>query len=343
MEQLDELEAEISRAQDEEEGVAIDLIAAAFALFLASTSADLLASSLDDSDSDHIRRQLTTILDLDDIGLPRSLDLSQLEARFDTFARNIADKASAMAGHSLSPDDRRTLSAMSESVLRQFRGDTAQAITRAIETALSSAGSVFDRAYQLKRSLGLSIGQQAALEAMQNALLTFARAPRKLTPARTGSDGTRIPPSYARTIDRRALLATTNGKLSAAQQRLIQSALSNPALTPDDANALLDRHANALRRHRIRATVANGVHGLTETVKVAVWTVAQRAGTLPSNQRRYWRTAGDERVRHAHAAVPRMNPAGVALSEPFKTPLGERMAPPLEWGCRCRTTLRSAN
>lgn len=77
--------------------------------------------------------------------------------------------------------------------------------------------------------------------------------------------------------------------------------------------------------------------------KLTGWQIAQRFRALPADQRRYWRTAGDERVRFTHVQVPGMNRAGVPLNQPFATPLGPCFTPPLEAGCRCKATLgRSA-
>jgi hypothetical protein len=43
----------------------------------------------------------------------------------------------------------------------------------------------------------------------------------------------------------------------------------------------------------------------------------------------------DDRLRETHAAVPGMNPDGVALDGTFETPLGRSSGPPLEPLCRC--------
>jgi hypothetical protein len=53
-------------------------------------------------------------------------------------------------------------------------------------------------------------------------------------------------------------------------------------------------------------------------------------------------TAGDERVRPTHRAVPGMNQNGVAWDEPFKTPFGPQMhAPyPNEINCRCHERIK---
>lgn len=57
---------------------------------------------------------------------------------------------------------------------------------------------------------------------------------------------------------------------------------------------------------------------------------------------RFWRTAGDERVRHTHRLIPGMNKDGVGWNEPFQTPTGPSMNAPhsTDVMCRCREVIR---
>ena len=45
-------------------------------------------------------------------------------------------------------------------------------------------------------------------------------------------------------------------------------------------------------------------------------------GKIDPNLRRFWVTAMDERVRMSHRRIPMMNRMGVAINQPFETPLG---------------------
>ena len=176
---------------------------------------------------------------------------------------------------------------------------------------------------------------------MHDALMRYVNAPKKRVASRLDRDGKRQAATIVRDVDTRAILAGTRGHISGAQRAMLAKALSNPTLTEADANALLDRHATALRRFRARSVAGEGIHALTENAKLVGWLLAQRFGALPADQRRYWKTAGDERVRHTHAAVPGMNAKGVLLDQPFATPFGPTMTPPLEYGCRCRVQIRA--
>lgn len=93
------------------------------------------------------------------------------------------------------------------------------------------------------------------------------------------------------------------------------------------AESLTNRRAlNIARTETQRA--AN--HGQREG-----WKQARDQGVLPDTARRVWIVTPDDRLRETHAAVPTLNPGGVGLEEPFETPLGAVMGPPLETNCRC--------
>lgn len=303
----------------------------------------VLASALDDTDANHIRAQITVILGLDDTGFPDTLDTPFATglAGLITLAGAIAALAASQARHTLNPnsDVLRNSNRAAAAFLPTFRASTADAIRAAIESAIYGTGTPHARAAQLRRAIGLSVKQATSLEIMRDALQTYLDAPRTRVPARIDVTGNRIRATTVRNVNTRAIIAATRGHLSAAQTRMLAKALQNPNLTATDADAMLDRHAAALRRHRIQATLAEGMHALAEQAKLTGWSIAQRFGALPADQRRRWHTAGDERVRHAHSQVPGMNPTGVPLDQPFETPFGLRMSPPLEIGCRCRAHL----
>lgn len=58
--------------------------------------------------------------------------------------------------------------------------------------------------------------------------------------------------------------------------------------------------------------------------------------------RRFWQTAGDERVRPTHRLIPGMNKDGRAWDEPFQTPDGPSMHAPHDTDpqCRCKEVVR---
>src|SRR5690606_38217314 len=132
--------------------------------------------------------------------------------------------------------------------LPAFRASTADATRAAIESAIYGTGTPDARAAQLRRAIGLSTKQATSLEIMREALQTYLDAPRTRIPARTDAAGNRVRATFTRNVNTRAIMAATRGHISAAQTRMLTKALGNPNLTAADADAMLDRHAAALRR-----------------------------------------------------------------------------------------------
>jgi hypothetical protein len=301
---------------------AIDDAAASFDFTLVSA---ILFHADEEGASDHERDQLATTLGTDENELPMladALDRSSLAKGLASFFAAVAALAAGSVGHVLNPNNRDATDAH-ENAVRSFRSaflaESTIAIRETAERMLHAIGSADTRAAQIRRVIGLSSTQARSLDAIRKALHTAIATGNKADPAMQ--------------------LAYARGNLSAAQSRMLEKALRN-GVTPANAEALLDRHAKAIRNARVKAVAGNGAHQIAETAKLTGWHIAQFFGALSPNQRRYWQTAGDEKVRHAHAQVPGMNRNGVPLNQPFATPLGQCFVPPLEYGCRCKATLR---
>lgn len=339
MAKLDQIEALAASHESELK----EALANAYSELLAGFPLNIVSSSLDDIDPDHIRDQLEQILDLNDNGVPDSFEgqVEKIADKLDSFILAIAALAAAQAGHTINDRDSKLTGARqaARAFANHLVAEAALQISAAIETAIMGRGSTDARAEQLRRSIGLSAKQAATLEAMRLALRQHIVTPRRFISATTNADGVQIPARYTRTTNIRPIIAGLRGWVSAGQLRLVMKALANANLRQVDATRLLDSHAAALRSFRLNAIAGETVHELAEIAKLAGWQTAQHYGALPADQRRFWQTADDERVRHTHRQVSAMNPDGVQLAEPFETPFGPRMNAPLEWGCRCKVTL----
>lgn len=320
-------------------------VLAALTSYVESIDPLQLTAIFDNFEDDHTREQLEVFFELDGVTEPTPLGdvLAGLILALASFAGAVAALAGAQAKHTINPAHRdvAALRANAGGFLARFMADTGDAIRHAIDRALASPGSTDRRASLLRQSIGLGARQVASLQVMHDSLMDFVDAPIRRVQGRTDANGVRQPSTIVRRVDTDVILASTRGTLSGAQRNVLKKALGNPRLTEADAIKILDRHAAALRSFRIRSLVGEGVHALAEASKLTGWQIAQAFGALPADQRRFWRTVGDERVRHSHAMVPGMNPQGVSLTEPFKTPLGPTMTPPLEPGCRCHATIRT--
>lgn len=96
------------------------------------------------------------------------------------------------------------------------------------------------------------------------------------------------------------------------------------------------------RMKRSRATTI----ARTETIRAAsvgqqeLWRQAADQGFLDANvARRIWFVTPDDDLCPICRPIPRMNPRGVALDQPFATPVGPVMFPPVHQNCRCAVSI----
>ncbi|ONF95985.1 phage minor head protein [Sphingomonas jeddahensis] len=272
---------------------------------------------------DHYADQLTTFISTDDPEqgqLADALDATSGVAALATFFAAVVALAAAQARHIANTNAADAVTAR-DNAIRSFRAaylhESANALRDTAQRMLAACESADSRAAQIRRVLGLSVAQARSLHVMREALIAHAADPKR---------------------DAKSILVATRGSITAAQRQMLAKAIRT-GTSSDQAEKLLDRHAKALRHARTKAVAGNAAHQIAETAKLTGWQIAQCFGALPADQRRYWQTAGDERVRLSHAQVPGMNRDGVPLNQPFATPLGPCLTPPLEHGCRCKARL----
>lgn len=98
-------------------------------------------------------------------------------------------------------------------------------------------------------------------------------------------------------------------------------------------NKSLKYRADLIAKHEALTALAASQR---ETFRQAIL----KGNVAYADVRRFAITAGDERVRHAHRLIPKMNEEGVGFDEPFKTIHGPRMETPFDVGCRCHIVYR---
>jgi uncharacterized protein YoaH (UPF0181 family) len=116
--------------------------------------------------------------------------------------------------------------------------------------------------------------------------------------------------------------------------------LVRSGMDPDDARGRMWKFARKKLRQRAE-TIAR-----TETIDAAnagqheLWEQAAEQGYIDRDvARRFFVISPDDRLCRLCAPVPAMNREGVPLDQPFQTPDGPRMRPPLHPRCRCATAL----
>lgn len=204
---------------------------------------------------------------------------------------------------------------------------------------------------------------QPKYEFIKSEIKTIAAESKKATQI-AGTSKTRIfetlglTPNQARSLIhyRQALENIANGKtqseildikiirnLSASQRSAVRHALSK-GIEQQDVDYLVSKQQKALLINRAKA-IGNSL--ASKTAHIAQQTVIDSAISLnlvkPDQFKRFWITAHDEKVRHAHNQTEALNAAGVELNQPFKTPFGAVMYPPLEINCRCHVVVRKIN
>lgn len=123
-------------------------------------------------------------------------------------------------------------------------------------------------------------------------------------------------------------------------ERAMREGRSIPAATQEK---MVAAYRNRALRYRAETIALNEASTALHQSQAEAWDQAVARGVVREDQvRRFWITAGDDRVRPTHRAVPEMNEKGVGLREPFQTPKGPTMQPGWEFdpGCRCRVRVR---
>lgn len=102
----------------------------------------------------------------------------------------------------------------------------------------------------------------------------------------------------------------------------------------------IERYTARLLKQRATTIARTETIAAANAGQQAAWQAAQRAGLLPLDMKRTWITTPDDRL------CPQCQAVGgqvVGIDEPFRTPLGAVMNPPLHPNCRCAVALDVAS
>ena len=160
-------------------------------------------------------------------------------------------------------------------------------------------------------------------------------APAKI--ARTLRETLGMSPQEAAAIEsyRRALQSGTASSLSRAlRDRRYDARVLRGDMSDDQIDAMTQRYAERYRAYRALRLAGTETLRAANQGRRAAW--VQYAQSSGRDVRRFWQTAGDEIVCAICAPIPGMNDQGVALDEPYQTPIGPLMMPPDPHPfCRC--------
>lgn len=138
---------------------------------------------------------------------------------------------------------------------------------------------------------------------------------------------------------RKAIIRLHLENLNAAQRSTLAK-IFRDGFTQEASATLIRRHARALADYRMTVIARQEAIRAANGGEYLAFRRGRANRSIPSDARRFWKTMGDERVRHTHSAIPGMNPNGVDVGESFTTPLGPVLYPPAEVNCRCRVVVK---
>jgi hypothetical protein len=139
-------------------------------------------------------------------------------------------------------------------------------------------------------------------------------------------------------------LAPSERRLSGVDMARARSIMADPEAEQSRIDALVDRYSESLLNRRAQNIARTETHRALIEGQEQIWTQAEGMGLLDRKRtRRVWIVTDDERLRDSHAAIPGMNPNGVPLGQPFRTPFGDVDSPADEnvnlINCRCTVAL----
>lgn len=197
-------------------------------------------------------------------------------------------------------------------LIAQITNDTREGVMEVVAGQLAAGAN--------PRTVATRIGQMVGLTRSQaRAVLSYRRALQELK---------------AEALVRRL----RDGRFDRTVARAIERGEGLPAKTIDllvkryQERALRRRGETIARTESIRAANLANYAAMRQAIdqgRVEAATVTRR-----------WVVARDERTCPTCKAVPKLNPNGVGMVEPFQTPIGVVQHPPLHPNCRCVVTFR---
>jgi len=128
-------------------------------------------------------------------------------------------------------------------------------------------------------------------------------------------------------------------RLSAVERRIVARHMKQGGLSTTQIDSMVNRyHQSLLNRRSINIARTEAVRS-SNIGQLETWRQAQSKRLLSRDAKKKWIVTPDDRLRETHRIIPRMNPEGRRIDEPFQTPLGSFMSPPIETNDRCAMVL----
>jgi hypothetical protein len=238
------------------------------------------------------------------------------------------------------------LSTYSLGLIRQIDQGTREGIRQYLAAGMTEGRNPRDVAREVRQVVGLTDRQAQAVKNFKKELQTFH--------LRRSADGWNLGGKISRApggaqvyaldedgqlkdgiLERRLRDFRYDGQLKRAMQQ-------GKPLTAAQIDKMVDAYARKYLKHRSETIARTEALRATNFGVQDAWRQAIQQGVVPeANVRRQWVVSKDERLCSLCAPVPKLNPKlGVTFGQPFNTPKGAQMLPPLHPNCRCTVWIR---
>lgn len=137
--------------------------------------------------------------------------------------------------------------------------------------------------------------------------------------------------NFKRQLETRQLLGFTppdERRLEVVEQTIVRNHMKNGFMTDAQIDAMVTTYYESLLNKRALDIAATESMRAVNNGQQLLWEQGLREGIFSDDtSRRFWVTAGDEKVRTTHRKIPGMNPYGVKIRSQFLTPFGPVYGP----------------
>lgn len=211
-------------------------------------------------------------------------------------------------------------------LVREITDSTRRGVNRAIVRGFETGVSPRKQAREIRSLVGLTTSQT-------NAVINFRlQLEQRLNSPKDQFGNTRtMSPAASR-------------RLSAVEQAQVRSHMKNNTFDQAKIDQMVNRYTESLQNKRANDIARTEALNAVNNGQLELWKQGLEQGVLdPKTTKKKWVVTRDDKLRKDHAAIPIMNPKGVAINSFFTTPFGPVMSPgdPLTdlINCRCGLVL----
>ena len=230
-------------------------------------------------------------------------------------------------------------------LIKQIDDQTRDAIRDRLITGMNAGANPVATARQIKGTIGLTERQAKAVANYRKELETF-HLKTKATGYGLGEKIDRVngrqvfkPDEDGSPMDGIDLRRLRDFRMDGQLKRAMTT---GKPLKPEQIDKMVAAYKRKYLRHRSETIARTEAMRTTNYGVQDAWRQAIEGGKVIETQvRRQWIVARDERLCEVCAPIPKMNGKwGVKFDQPFATPKGPVMLPPIHPNCRCTTFVR---